>query len=253
MSPSSAPPAAAAAAFPAHAATHAWPCRLLTRMGRPPDTAAGWGGAGFPPPGAASPGMPGMPGAQPGMQPGWNAPAGAWAGGGSAPGPAGGGGGWGGGSGGREGVTGEAEAGQSRGGQGGHGGQSGRFSGQGQRQPDPFKSAQERRTQKLLSLARCRSSGINFDAYEDIPVETSGDNCPPRGRNARPKRISPEAVMANVRRCGVPEAHSCSAACRCPSPSQAESLMAVRSDWVRENCSLLSFLSFRPGSYGPPP
>ncbi|XP_016470923.2 DEAD-box ATP-dependent RNA helicase 11 [Nicotiana tabacum] len=44
------------------------------------------------------------------------------------------------------------------------------------------------------------SSGINFDAYEDIPVETSGDNVPPPVNTFADIDLG-EAVNENIRRC----------------------------------------------------
>lgn len=44
------------------------------------------------------------------------------------------------------------------------------------------------------------SSGINFDAYEDIPVETSGDNVPPPVNTFAEIDLG-EAVNQNIRRC----------------------------------------------------
>ncbi|CAI5535792.1 unnamed protein product [Closterium sp. Naga37s-1] len=44
------------------------------------------------------------------------------------------------------------------------------------------------------------NTGINFDAYEDIPVETSGDNVPPAITAFDGSGLQP-AVMENVKRC----------------------------------------------------
>ncbi|VFQ60049.1 unnamed protein product [Cuscuta campestris] len=44
------------------------------------------------------------------------------------------------------------------------------------------------------------NSGINFDAYEDIPVETSGDNVPPPVNTFAEIDLG-EAVNSNIRRC----------------------------------------------------
>lgn len=44
------------------------------------------------------------------------------------------------------------------------------------------------------------NSGINFDAYEDIPVETSGDNVPPPVNTFAEIDLG-EAVNQNIRRC----------------------------------------------------
>ncbi|GMQ00613.1 hypothetical protein CsSME_00047623 [Camellia sinensis var. sinensis] len=44
------------------------------------------------------------------------------------------------------------------------------------------------------------NSGINFDAYEDIPVETSGDNVPPAVNTFAEIDLG-EALNQNIRRC----------------------------------------------------
>ena len=44
------------------------------------------------------------------------------------------------------------------------------------------------------------NSGINFDAYEDIPVETSGNDVPEAIKTFQDIDLG-EAINANVRRC----------------------------------------------------
>jgi len=44
------------------------------------------------------------------------------------------------------------------------------------------------------------NTGINFDAYEDIPVETSGHDCPPHVEKFEELDLG-EALLANIRRC----------------------------------------------------
>ncbi|KAF9623762.1 hypothetical protein IFM89_005269 [Coptis chinensis] len=44
------------------------------------------------------------------------------------------------------------------------------------------------------------NSGINFDAYEDIPVETSGDNVPPPVNTFADIDLG-DALNQNIRRC----------------------------------------------------
>jgi len=43
--------------------------------------------------------------------------------------------------------------------------------------------------------------GINFDKYDDIPVETSGKDCPEPIENFQDKSI-PEALLKNILRAG---------------------------------------------------
>ncbi|KAL3379196.1 hypothetical protein AABB24_000086 [Solanum stoloniferum] len=49
-------------------------------------------------------------------------------------------------------------------------------------------------------VSELESSAINFDAYEDIPVETSGDNVPPPVNTFADIDLG-EAVNENIRRC----------------------------------------------------
>jgi ATP-dependent RNA helicase DDX3X len=44
------------------------------------------------------------------------------------------------------------------------------------------------------------NTGINFDAYEDIPVETSGHDCPPHVDKFEELDLG-EALLSNIRRC----------------------------------------------------
>ncbi|CAI7820439.1 unnamed protein product [Closterium sp. NIES-53] len=184
---------------------------------------------------AQPPGMPGMgpPGA-PGPAPvvSWNAPAGgaggSWADQAGAAGPAYGGpppggawnggassgGGWGGGGyggggggawqgggagGGYGGGRGGYGGGRRGGGGGGGGGPLGGFSGSGGgREEDPFSSQTKKDSEAVFE--NHQNTGINFDAYEDIPVETSGDNVPPAITAFDGSGLQP-AVMENVKRC----------------------------------------------------
>lgn len=50
------------------------------------------------------------------------------------------------------------------------------------------------------AFAEQENSGINFDAYEDIPVETSGDNVPPPVNTFAEIDLGKE-LNANIRRC----------------------------------------------------
>ncbi|GJP84704.1 hypothetical protein CLOP_g14754 [Closterium sp. NIES-67] len=195
----------------------------------------GGGGGDFAQPG---PGMPGMgPQGGPGPAPvvSWNAPAagagGSWAdqagaagpppyagppaggawngapaggggwGGGGGYGGGGGGGAWqgGGGGGGFGGGRGGYGGGRRGGGGGGGGGPLGGFSGSGGgREEDPFSSQTKKDSEAVFEGHQ--NTGINFDAYEDIPVETSGDNVPPAITAFDGSGLLP-AVMENVRRC----------------------------------------------------
>jgi ATP-dependent RNA helicase DDX3X len=49
-------------------------------------------------------------------------------------------------------------------------------------------------------LSEQENSGINFDAYEDIPVETSGDNVPPPVNTFAEIDLG-DALNQNIRRC----------------------------------------------------
>ncbi|XVF47484.1 hypothetical protein PTKIN_Ptkin03bG0112600 [Pterospermum kingtungense] len=51
-----------------------------------------------------------------------------------------------------------------------------------------------------LAFSEQESTGINFDAYEDIPVETSGDNVPPPVNTFAEIDLG-EALNLNIRRC----------------------------------------------------
>ena len=109
----------------------------------------------------------------------------------------GGGGGYGGGFGGRG-----ARGGRGGGGFGGGGySRSGGFGGGGfgERERDPF--AQEERDRKEVdSLFSGENTGINFEAYEDIPVEVTGDN-PPDPIESFDDTLLPASLAANVKRC----------------------------------------------------
>ncbi|KAL9407392.1 hypothetical protein Peur_004364 [Populus x canadensis] len=88
---------------------------------------------------------------------------------------------------------------------GGYGGSSGRSGGWGnrggwdrgrEREVNPFGDADE--TEQPFSEQE--NTGINFDAYEDIPVETSGENVPPAVNTFAEIDLG-EALNLNIRRC----------------------------------------------------
>ena len=97
-----------------------------------------------------------------------------------------------------------------RGGQGGYGGggayQNRGFSrgggwggGGGGEESDPF-AADEARKQEVDALFQVENTGINFDAYEDIPVEATGDNVPEPISTFADVDLGP-ALAENVQRC----------------------------------------------------
>ncbi|KAF5725516.1 DEAD-box ATP-dependent RNA helicase 37 [Tripterygium wilfordii] len=65
-----------------------------------------------------------------------------------------------------------------------------------EREANPFGDVDE--TEEAFSEQE--STGINFDAYEDIPVETSGDNVPPSVSTFAEIDLG-EALNQNIRRC----------------------------------------------------
>ncbi|KAF6155250.1 hypothetical protein GIB67_019776 [Kingdonia uniflora] len=103
----------------------------------------------------------------------------------------GGGGGYGGASGGGGGYGGAGGYGGGRG--GGWNNQRGGWD----REVNPF-AADENNVEP--EVAEGENSGINFDAYEDIPVETSGDNVPPPVTTFAEIDLG-EALNENIRRC----------------------------------------------------
>ena len=78
------------------------------------------------------------------------------------------------------------------------GGRPGR-GGWGLREDDPFLEAANK-DKGANELFSGENSGINFDAYEDIPVETSGDNVPDPISSFSDVEMHP-ALLANVERC----------------------------------------------------
>lgn len=65
-----------------------------------------------------------------------------------------------------------------------------------EREANPF--AEEDNTEP--ELGEQENTGINFDAYEDIPVETSGDNVPPPVNTFAEIDLG-DALNQNIRRC----------------------------------------------------
>ncbi|KAL9258993.1 DEAD-box ATP-dependent RNA helicase 37-like protein [Drosera capensis] len=66
------------------------------------------------------------------------------------------------------------------------------------REVNPFGNEEE--TSAEQAFIEQENSGINFDAYEDIPVETSGENVPPPVETFAEIDLGKE-VNANIRRC----------------------------------------------------
>jgi ATP-dependent RNA helicase DDX3X len=88
-------------------------------------------------------------------------------------------------------------------GYGGRGFGGGRGYGAGSERPDadPF-AADEKLKAEADTIFGQENTGINFDAYDDIPVETSGHNIPPHIENFEDYAGElTESVMANIRRC----------------------------------------------------
>ncbi|XVF69776.1 hypothetical protein PTKIN_Ptkin11bG0109100 [Pterospermum kingtungense] len=79
---------------------------------------------------------------------------------------------------------------------GGWGGRSGGWDRGRDREVNPF----ENDVDDDKTASEQESSGINFDAYEDIPVETSGDNVPPPVNTFAEIDLG-EALNLNIRRC----------------------------------------------------
>ncbi|PIA59998.1 hypothetical protein AQUCO_00400704v1 [Aquilegia coerulea] len=88
------------------------------------------------------------------------------------------------------------------GGGGGGGGWNNRSGGWGdrrrEREVNPFEDDDE--TYVEPAFGEQENSGINFDAYEDIPVETSGDNVPPAVNTFADIDLG-DALNQNIRRC----------------------------------------------------
>lgn len=68
-----------------------------------------------------------------------------------------------------------------------------------EREVNPFDD-DENKTAEEIAFDEQENSGINFDAYEDIPVETSGDNVPPPVNTFADIDLG-DALNQNIRRC----------------------------------------------------
>lgn len=79
---------------------------------------------------------------------------------------------------------------------GGWGSRSGGWDRGREREVNPFQDDDD--TEQALNEQE--NTGINFDAYEDIPVETSGDNVPPPVNTFAEIDLG-EALNQNIRRC----------------------------------------------------
>ncbi|KAL0739976.1 hypothetical protein Bca4012_081489 [Brassica carinata] len=66
-----------------------------------------------------------------------------------------------------------------------------------EREVNPFENAD---TEPEPAFTEQDNTGINFDAYEDIPIETSGDNVPPAVNTFAEIDLG-EALNLNIRRC----------------------------------------------------
>lgn len=87
-------------------------------------------------------------------------------------------------------------AGGGGGGRGGWGGGRGGWGGGRDREVNPFEDDDETE----VPFSEQENSGINFDAYEDIPVETSGDNVPPPVNTFAEIDLG-DALNKNIQRC----------------------------------------------------
>lgn len=181
--------------------------------GRPQSRGGPRGGGGRGPPGNGGP--PGVGGAPPGVGGGDYGGSfggdrgygggrdrgyggGGGYGGGRDRGYGGGGGGWGGGGYDRGGYGGGRDRGYGGGGGGYGGGRRGGRRGW-DREENPFEQ-QERKDAEEAGMFEEENTGINFDAYEDIPVETSGRDCP-EPMNTFQDCDMPESLALNVGRC----------------------------------------------------
>ncbi|KAM7500294.1 hypothetical protein LguiA_024708 [Lonicera macranthoides] len=68
------------------------------------------------------------------------------------------------------------------------------------REVNPFGNDDDVDIDAVSAFNEQENSGINFDAYEDIPVETSGDNVPPPVNTFAEIDLG-EALNLNIRRC----------------------------------------------------
>ncbi len=64
---------------------------------------------------------------------------------------------------------------------------------------DPFKKAEAEKAE-IDALYGAENTGINFDAYEDIPVETSGKDVPPPVNQFEDLNL-PQCMLDNIKRC----------------------------------------------------
>ena len=85
-----------------------------------------------------------------------------------------------------------------RGGGGGYGNRTGGGGGWDRREANPF--ADQDDSEEAPTQEEQENTGINFDAYEDIPVETSGGNVPPPVNTFAEIDLG-EALNQNIRRC----------------------------------------------------
>jgi hypothetical protein len=84
---------------------------------------------------------------------------------------------------------------------GGGGGGRGYGAGSERAEADPF-AADEKLKAEADTIFGAENTGINFDAYDDIPVETSGQNIPPCIEHFEDYANElTESVMNNIRRC----------------------------------------------------
>ncbi|KAK9266590.1 hypothetical protein L1049_021655 [Liquidambar formosana] len=97
---------------------------------------------------------------------------------------------------GRSGYSGGRGAGGGGGGGGGWNSRSGGWDRGREREVNPFGDDGE----TVPEFSEQENTGINFDAYEDIPVETSGDNVPPPVNTFVEIDLG-EALNQNIRRC----------------------------------------------------
>ncbi|CAJ2668245.1 unnamed protein product [Trifolium pratense] len=81
---------------------------------------------------------------------------------------------------------------------GGFGNRTGGGGGWDRREANPF--ADQDDSEEPITQEEQESTGINFDAYEDIPVETSGGNVPPPVNTFAEIDLG-EALNQNIRRC----------------------------------------------------
>lgn len=100
---------------------------------------------------------------------------------------------------GRQGYGGGGGSGGRGSGSGGWGGGRGGWGGGRDREVNPFGN-DDVDAESEPAFNEQENSGINFDAYEDIPVETSGDNVPPPVNTFAEIDLG-DALNLNIRRC----------------------------------------------------